>query len=449
MTYLATFPGTEDAIPPNPRSQDHGTGLEWDPLYLSQTLPWKARPGATWSMNTPDYGGEEYKRLARMAGPGKKLFLSVLATRKNPETIEMGLHHFSGLPKEILPFAKKVCRDTDLPLKCRVWAFPILGQCDETDFLPDMAAVQEDKTWVTGFTSRPKGAVGEIDYTIEVRDIAVAVQLLLHKQSLADYGFVRAASVKPDQRQIPTWQFNTIYHAFPDADSRKAAHDKALAFLKTAPVPKAKPTLPKKLERAPDPSPELQKELSQLDKDYRHGTPEQFAELEKTADELARQFTEKDDQARIWHEVAHVAAQSRIDKHAERVKKYAAKCLVISRDPIQRATLYSYLASAEEVSGGAFAERRRTAADWLLMGYLELLAQELPDEKPELPNAPRVLGDNPANRARNAAVMAAIVETRFVQEQVFRRDVLVQQLRDLYKPDAKRAGRDEKGPDEL
>jgi hypothetical protein len=73
----------------------------------------------------------------------------------------------------------------------------------------------------------------------------------------------------------------------------------------------------------------------------------------------------------------------------------------------------------------------------------------LPDEKPELPAAIRILGDSPQARARNAATQAAIAEARFVQDKVFRRDVLVQQLRDLYKPDAKQVGRDEKGPNEL
>jgi hypothetical protein len=220
-------------------------------------------------------------------------------------------------------------------------------------------------------------------------------------------------------------------------------------FLKTAPVPVAKAVLSKKLDKVSDPSPELRKELFQFDENYRHGTPEKFAELEKKADELAKEYPEKDDQARIWYEVAHVAAQSDIGKQAERVKKYAAKCLEVSRDPLHRPTLYSYFASVETLAEGEFAGRRRKAADWLLTGYVEMLAQELPDEKPELPAAVRMLGDSPQARARNAATQAAIAEARFVQDKVFRRDVLVQQLRDLYKPDAKQVGRDEKGPNEL
>jgi hypothetical protein len=239
-------------------------------------------------------------------------------------------------------------------------------------------------------------------------------------------------------------------YAFPDDKTRKAAHEKALAFLKTAPVPKAKPVVPKKLDKMPEAAEELWKELHKFDEQYRHGTPEQFAELERKADELAKKFPEKDDQARIWYEVAHVAAQSDIRKHAERVRKYAPKCLELSRDPLHRAWMYSYLASAEYVADGEFAVTRRKGAEWLLTGYVELLAQELPDEKPELPAVNKIGdSDDPAARARHAAQMAAREQAVFVQDQVFRRDVLVQQLRDLYKPNKVQSNRDEKGVDEL
>ncbi len=140
-----------------------------------------------------------------------------------------------------------------------------------------------------------------------------------------------------------------------------------------------------RLERAPEPSPELRKELYPFDIEYRHGSEEKFAELEKRADDLAKQFPAKDDQARIWYEVAHVAAQSNIHKQAERVKKYASKCLAISRDPLQRPIMYGYLASTVDVKGAAFAEGRREAAKILLAGYVEMLAQELPEEAPDLP----------------------------------------------------------------
>jgi hypothetical protein len=225
----------------------------------------------------------------------------------------------------------------------------------------------------------------------------------------------------------------------------------ALALFAPAPEPPA----PKKLDRVPDPSPELRKELYKFDTEYRHGTEKKFAELEKLADELAKQFPEKDDQARIWYEVAHVAGQSGIDKHAERVKKYAAKCLAISRDPIQRGQAYRYLASAVDLNGTAFPKGRREAAEILLTGYVEMLAQELPEKSPELPGVNKI-GDSDGDpsalaraRARHAAQMAARQEAEFTRDLVARRDTLVMQLRDLFKPEPKRHGRNAEGPDEL
>jgi hypothetical protein len=198
----------------------------------------------------------------------------------------------------------------------------------------------------------------------------------------------------------------------------------------------------------------LRKELYKFDTDYRHGSEEKFAELEKLADDLAKRFPEKDDQARIWFQVAHVAAQSRIDKQAERVKKYAAKCLKISRDPIQRGQAWSYLASAVDLNGTAFPKGRREAAEILLRGYLEMLVQELPEKAPELPGVDRfdIDGDSVAEaraRARHAAQMAARQDAEFTRDLVQRRDTLVLQLHDLFKPEPKRHGRNPEGPDEL
>ena len=225
-----------------------------------------------------------------------------------------------------------------------------------------------------------------------------------------------------------------------------------VALVSFAPAPE--PPAPKKLDRVPDAAPELLKELNKFDTEYRHGSEAKFAELEKLADELAKRFPEKDDQARIWFEVAHVAAQSRIDKHTERVNKYAAKCLKISRDPIQRGQAWSYLASAVDLQGKAFPKGRRDAAEILLQGYVEMLAQELPEKVPELPG---VEGFDESQdpvaqaraRVRNAAQMAARRDAEFTRELVERRDTLIMQLRDLFKPDPKHHGRNAEGPDEL
>jgi hypothetical protein len=223
-----------------------------------------------------------------------------------------------------------------------------------------------------------------------------------------------------------------------------------------APVPRSPPPTPKKLDRVPDPSPELRSELTRLDEKYRHGAPGQFAEMEERAKALAKQYPARDDQARIWAEVAWVAGQSGIDKHADTVRTYASKCLEVSRDPLERGRMYSLSACAVDLGGFAFPAGRRKAADILLAGYRESLAQELPEVAPELPVVEKlgdVLGRGDAGEAqavaRHAAHLAARAEAQFVRDQVDRRDTLVLQLRDLYKPDAKRHGHTPDGPDDL
>jgi RNA polymerase sigma factor (sigma-70 family) len=214
---------------------------------------------------------------------------------------------------------------------------------------------------------------------------------------------------------------------------------------------------PRKLARMPAPSPELQRELFAFDA-YRHGSEEKFVELERKADELLKKYTAPDDQARIYFEVAHVAAQSDIRNHVQRVRRFARKSLGLSRDPLQRGVLHSYLGSAAEVEPEkTFEDRRRQAATALLTGYAEMLAQELPAKTPELPVVNK-LGDEQIDpnsveaaqaRARHAAQMAARQEAEFIGELVHRRDTLANQLRWLYHPDPRIHGRTSEGPEKL
>ncbi len=225
------------------------------------------------------------------------------------------------------------------------------------------------------------------------------------------------------------------------------------SFCILAPAPEERPAAPKKLAPVPAGSAELRDELLKFDRDYRRGSEERFAELEKRADKLAKQFPDKDEQARIWFEVAHVAAQSNISKHAERVRKYATKCLEISRDPLQRGRAYSYLASSVNLRGAEFAKGRKQAAEFLLAGYVELLAQELPDQAPELPAIEKIRIDGGADDLKNqrkfAEQFAARREAEFIRDLVARRDTFIMQLRDLFQPHPNYHGRTPDGPDIL
>ena len=118
--------------------------------------------------------------------------------------------------------------------------------------------------------------------------------------------------------------------------------------------------------------------------------------------------------------------------------------------------MYSLLACAVDLSGFAFPKGRREAADTLLTGYRELLAQQLPEIAPDLPVVETigdVIGRGDVEEAqalaRHKAQLATREEVRFIHDQIDRRDTLVRQLRDLYKPDAKRHGHTPDGPVEL
>jgi RNA polymerase sigma factor (sigma-70 family) len=225
---------------------------------------------------------------------------------------------------------------------------------------------------------------------------------------------------------------------------------------------------PRKLGRIPDPPLELQAEFARWDSTYRHQSPAKFQELEQLAARFIDKYPDRDNQARIYFQVAHITGQSWGDrvgvaeaeliKHLERMRKYGQKVLEISRDPIERGWIYSYLGSAAEIDPrlADFAERRRLAADPLLAGYAEALAQDLPKFAPELPVLEKIgpeEGSDPVEQAKRRAQHAAQIEARrdaeWVRDLVQRRETLAIQLRWLYRPDLKVHGRDADGPDEI
>jgi len=191
---------------------------------------------------------------------------------------------------------------------------------------------------------------------------------------------------------------------------------------------------------------ELHRELVALD-GYRHGDPERMKQLEARGAELHKRFDRPAEKARIHFQVAHVYAQSDIRKHQERVKHFGK--LVLSKElPIgDRTMLYSYLGSAEIVNeqGTTLPQRRAASAKWLLKGYHELLKENLPDVKPELPGVWRFdIGDDGKSPEENnakiehALQMAKRKEAERVSELCFHRDVMHDQISGLYanKPEA-------------
>ena len=111
------------------------------------------------------------------------------------------------------------------------------------------------------------------------------------------------------------------------------------------------------------------------------------------------------------------------------------------------------LFSEPQLTGKAFPEGRQDVTKILLTGYVELLAQELPEKariagdvqirrhRRSCRRCPRRFPKSPPNGGRRQA--------EFTRDLVFRRDTLVMQFRDLFKPEPKYYGRNPEGPDEL
>jgi len=132
--------------------------------------------------------------------------------------------------------------------------------------------------------------------------------------------------------------------------------------------------------------------------------------------------------------------------------------LALSQDPLERGTMYSYLASTFDVDSTVktFEEKRRLGADYLLQGYAELLVQDLPAIAPERPPLGPIRNgfeDDPnkrgENQAKQQALQDAYNQARFVEDLIFRRDTLLLQLRGNYRPTLTQFNRTADGLDEL
>ncbi len=207
--YMGTYEGTGDAVKLRYDGSYPEFEYEADLLHTFCQMPW-VQQGSVWPVGILDSSqpkpleGESLKRGYRMQKPGWKLYVASLAVRRNPRSVRSGLQGFNGYKSDLLDVAKSIIRNPKLPSTCRVMAIPILGECEAFDYLPDIVALQNDKTFVE---SGPQ--VNGRDVSVEVRDVSIAVQLLMHKQSLADFEFFVAKAADEQARKLPTWQYIT------------------------------------------------------------------------------------------------------------------------------------------------------------------------------------------------------------------------------------------------
>jgi hypothetical protein len=368
--------------------------------------------------------------------------------------------HLKGLSddqlKKLLPFCRRVIADKNAPMLCRAAWISVLrrfGEKDDAALLTPLFADKSGMDWPS--TTRFGDGRGNLINQAEVREVAIGSAIFLRGRDPRDFGFTCLIGQTPAKKREDAID-STLFTILPvgTKDEKEKVLKNAVEWL----AKEAEPTPLKKLPRVAEPPDELVREFARMDEEYRFGSAEKYAQFEREAEELLKKYPKPEDQARILYHVAHVGAQGGIDKHVELVRKYGAKMLAISQDPVQRAAMYSYLASAAEVDSTipTFAEKRRLAAEQLFKGYVEILAQELPDKAPERPALGGVeyVDDGDPNKrgaaqARAFAMLEAYKQAKFVEDQIFFRDVLILQFRSLYRPSPKQHGRNEEGPEEL
>jgi hypothetical protein len=135
----------------------------------------------------------------------------------------------------------------------------------------------------------------------------------------------------------------------------------------------------------------LQKKLHELDK-IRSEKSIPYDEVEKRGKELLAEYTDPEDQGRIYRELVEIHANTG-SLHADLVILYAQKALALVGDPFQRFRLYGAWGGAIEIGNihkpreqqKPLYEIRRVAVRPYLEGLKEMQAYKIPEQRPDLP----------------------------------------------------------------
>jgi hypothetical protein len=150
--------------------------------------------------------------------------------------------------------------------------------------------------------------------------------------------------------------------------------------------------------------------------------------------ELLKKYEEPADQAQIHYMLAHVHAQSGVQRPAQIVEhgRTALESKLVT--PEQRMTLYSYLCSAHQVDKTVKdpADRRRNAVTPLLEGLAELEAMKLPAKAPPLPELRPIRAGFPDEGKVETGPQRVDEASRLAREQAERTGKMVG-LRDMLK----------------
>lgn len=308
----------------------------------------------------------------------------------------------------------------------------------------DVTAAAETLLWVKDeYANDPRPG-----RTAQTRDVAAVCLIRARGYLPEDFGFAGVRSddrMRKEEEKYYEWGVNTnltARYGFTDDAARERAHATLKAFLALKPMP----PLGKAVPPREDP-PELLAQIAQVEADAR------AAEVPSSETVLKRVYALTDDYPTRYQRIAYEATRIVLDTGPTSAAAFtdALRRFNDSRpDPLNRVSILRRLADRELNGNGKFALNRANATDHLLSAYAELLKLELPEKRQDMPTALR-LGADATARERAEYIMTGTArrEAEYVCDLLDARDAVVAQLIDLYKPDPKKPGRDDDGPEEL
>jgi len=189
----------------------------------------------------------------------------------------------------------------------------------------------------------------------------------------------------------------------------------------------------------------LEKELNEVNK-LRNSEKTPFEQAENMCNELLEKYTEPEEQARIYYQLAVVYSQSG-QKKPDKIIEFSKKALELPLDPIERLKLYVWWGDAIQIAhrGARNQERvvaRRKAVIPYLDGLKECLSMQYPKyTQPEhLPEEQNVKADSrdplgPARRSIRAERRKAMYESkkdRFEKDVNQHKKILISQISGTY-----------------
>ncbi len=186
----------------------------------------------------------------------------------------------------------------------------------------------------------------------------------------------------------------------------------------------------------------LEQKLYEVDR-LRAGFDTPFDEVEKKCNELLKEYTKPEEQAKIYFELVQVEGQSGFQR-PDKILGYITKALECPQEPLKKVRLYTYWGGAIQVANRgvrnqALVVARRKALMPYLQGLKETLKYNLPEVKPDIPLAGFFTHDGPTDsehyrklKRKNEEQAAAQKLAMFQRDMIQHRNVLTGQISSMY-----------------